>query len=82
MVCPSKLEARCLTSDFNVLKKNTKCNPFLLMCPCMWITRHTSHDQEYSTRLLENVVNESAFVPMRGDGLNESSTVISRLDDR
>ena len=38
--------------------------------------------QEYSTRLLENVVNESAFVPMRGDGLNESSTVISRLDDR
>ena len=41
-----------------------------------------AHDQEYSTRLLENVVNESAFVPMRGDGLNESSTVISRLDDR
>ncbi len=36
----------------------------------------------HSTRLLENVVNESAFVPMRGDGLNESSTVISRLDDR
>jgi hypothetical protein len=41
-----------------------------------------SFREEYSTRLLENVVNESAFVPMRGDGLNESSTVISRLDDR
>ena len=43
---------------------------------CVDYASHTTK-QEYSTRLLENVVNESAFVPMRGDGLNESSTVIN-----